>query len=423
MSIRVQQRQVIEVALRKVFSILTILCLLTLTVTAVSAAEETSQSAPGIEMAGPAAIRFAIGDALEYELPIDSMEVIGRYNVTIDPTENLTVDPINLDEPLEVEGDTPIGALDAVARSEGLNYTTYYYTVADRLVVDSIGEYVYDEDRIWYVLNELNETFHETDTDAQDHNLTDGETFWFIYCDLSDYDPRYESRTDRAVAGLSITVTFGEGNVTPTPTVNVTPTENVTPEVTGNATPTSTIPGVLIPAPTTTQENVTPTDNVTPGPTENVTPMPTPAGQIDLGEAIGEDGNLSIMAGLISVTDLAATLQNEGPYTVFAPANDAFGNLTPEVIAGILTDDDIRTQVVSNHVVNGSYTAAELRNMTEGGNTTTLTTLAGENLTVSESGGLLTVDNATVGTPEINASNGIVHVIDRVLVPPENTTA
>jgi uncharacterized surface protein with fasciclin (FAS1) repeats len=416
MSIRVQQRQVIEVALRKVFSILTILCLLTLTgtVLAVSAAEETSQSAPGIEMADPAAIRFAIGDELEYELPIDTMEVIGRYNVTIDPTENFTVEPINLDDPLEVEGDTPIGALDAVARSEGLNYTTYYYTVSDRLVVDSIGEYVYEEDQIWYVLNDLNETFHETDTDARDHNLTDGETFWFIYCDLSDYDPRYESRTDRAVAGLSITVTFGEGNVTPTPTVNVTP------EVTENATPTSTIPGVLIPTPTTTPENVTPvtTDNVTPGPTENVTPMPTPAGQMDLGEVIDEDGNLSIMAGLISVTDLAATLQNEGPYTVFAPANDAFGNLTPEVIAGILTDDNVRTQVVSNHVVNGSYTAAELLNMTEGGNTTTLTTLAGENLTVSESGGLLMVDNATISAPEINASNGIVHVIDRVLVPP-----
>nr|WP_303715258.1 fasciclin domain-containing protein [Methanoculleus marisnigri] len=386
--------------MRKVFSILTILCLLTLTgtVLAVSAAEETSQSAPGIEMADPAAIRFAIGDELEYELPIDTMEVIGRYNVTIDPTENFTVDPINLDDPLEVEGDTPIGALDAVARSEGLNYTTYYYTVSDRLVVDSIGEYVYEEDQIWYVLNDLNETFHETDTDARDHNLTDGETFWFIYCDLSDYDPRYESRTDRAVAGLSITVTFGEGNVTPTPTVNVTP------EVTENATPTSTTPGVLIPTPTTTPENVT--------------PMPTPAGQMDLGEVIDEDGNLSIMAGLISVTDLAATLQNEGPYTVFAPANDAFGNLTPEVIAGILTDDNVRTQVVSNHVVNGSYTAAELLNMTEGGNTTTLTTLAGENLTVSESGGLLTVDNATVSTPEINASNGIIHVIDRVLVPP-----
>ncbi len=416
MSIRVQQRQVIEVALRKVFSILTILCLLTLTgtVLAVSAAEETSQSAPGIEMADPAAIRFAIGDELEYELPIDTMEVIGRYNVTIDPTENFTVEPINLDDPLEVEGDTPIGALDAVARSEGLNYTTYYYTVSDRLVVDSIGEYVYEEDQIWYVLNDLNETFHETDTDARDHNLTDGETFWFIYCDLSDYDPRYESRTDRAVAGLSITVTFGEGNVTPTPTVNVTP------EVTENATPTSTIPGVLIPTPTTTPENVTPvtTDNVTPGPTENVTPMPTPAGQMDLGEVIDEDGNLSIMAGLISVTDLAATLQNEGPYTVFAPANDAFGNLTPEVIAGILTDDNVRTQVVSNHVVNGSYTAAELLNMTEGGNTTTLTTLAGENLTVSESGGLLMVDNATISALEINASNGIVHVIDRVLVPP-----
>ena len=211
MSIRVQQEQVIKMTLRKVLGILTILCLLTLTGTglAVSAAQDTSQPDREIGVAGPAAIKLAVGDDLEYELPMDTLEVIGRYNVTIDPAANATIEPINLDAPLDVRRNTPIGALDAVAQSEGLNYTTYYYTVSDRLAVDSINEYVYEEEKVWYVLNDINESFFETNINALEHNLTDGETFWFIYCDLTDYDPRYEYRTDRAVAGLSITVAFG----------------------------------------------------------------------------------------------------------------------------------------------------------------------------------------------------------------------
>jgi len=362
-------------ALRKVFGILTILCLLTLTgaVLAVSA-QETQPP---------------IGSDLEYELPMDTMEVIGRYNVTIDPTENFTVEPINLDSPLEVRRDTPIGALDAVARSNNstLSYTTYYYTISDRLAVDSITngttEYAYEEDKIWYVLNYLNETYHETSLDTRTHNLTDGETLWFIYSDLSNYDPRYESRTDRAIAGLSITVTFGEENVT---------TGNVTPTQTTNAT------------------------------TGNVTPTQTPAELMSLNEVIGEDDNLSVFAGLLNATNLSTTLQGEGPYTVFAPSNDAFGNLSSEVFVAVLTDNTEQMRVLSNHVVNGSYPAAELLNMTQSGNTTTLTTLIGTNLTVSANDSVLMVDNATISMPEINASNGVVHVIDRVLVPPENTT-
>jgi len=137
---------------------------------------------------------------------------------------------------------------------------------------------------------------------------------------------------------------------------------------------------------------------------------------------IRSDGNLSFMASLLNATDLAATLQGDGPYTVFAPQNDAFGNLSPEVFTGILTDENERTRVLSNHVVNGSYTAAELLNITEGGNATNLTTLAGVNLTVSVNGSVLMIDSATISGPEVNASNGVVHTIDRVLVPPANVT-
>ena len=199
---------------RRVFSVFTILCLLILT-GALSPAHAAPQSAPETEAVDLAAMRFAIGDELEYEIPIDTMMIIGRYNVTIDPTENRTIRPSNLNAPVEAKGCTPIGALDVVARSGELNYTTYYYTTSDRLVIDSINEYEYGEDQIWYVLSYLNETYHTIGRDARAHNLTDGETFWLIYCDLSDYDLRYESRTDRAIAGLSITVMYGKEAVTP----------------------------------------------------------------------------------------------------------------------------------------------------------------------------------------------------------------
>jgi uncharacterized surface protein with fasciclin (FAS1) repeats len=194
-----------------------------------------------------------------------------------------------------------------------------------------------------------------------------------------------------------------------------------------------TTPGILVPIPPITPGNVTPepaenvtpepAENVTPEPAENVTPEPTPADEMTIDEAIGEEENLSTLASLLNATDLAVTLRDEGPYTVFAPGNDAFGNLSTEELIRILINEEELTRVLSNHVVNGSYTAAELLNMTGEGNLTTLTTLAGTDLTVTANGSALMVDNTTVMGPEINASNGVVHVIDAVLLPPENLTA
>ncbi len=290
-----------KMTLRKIFGLFTILCLLALTgaFNPAYAAQEISQSIPGIETIDPVAVRLAIGDKLEYEIPVDTMVIMGRYNVTIDPAENTTIRPFNLNTPIEARGCTPIGALDAVARSGELNYTTYYYTSSDRLVIDSIDEYGYEEDKTWYVLSYLNETHHMTDRDVRAHNLTDGETFWLIYCDLSDYDSRYESRTDRAIAGLSITVTYGEGGVIPPappfgiPPVPVAPPAGVTQGPTVNVTPIP--PSGIPPMP------IIPPGVVMPGPTASVAP------------------------------------QGEGPYTAFASSNTVFGILSP----GYLTDSNV----------------------------------------------------------------------------------
>ncbi len=380
-------------------------------IVAAPVAEDQSQFAfqGDIQKAGPA-VAFAKGDKLADRFPED-MEVIGRYNVTIDPAEVFKLQPFNLDNSIEVKRDTPIGALDAVARTGALNYSTYLYPTSKLLIIDHINDYFYQEDWRWFVVYE-NRSYITSTPDMWDYSVSSGETIWFVYCDLANFEPRYESRLDRAVAGLSITVTHGKANVTPVPVPPgpigpgpVTPG----PIGPGPVTPGPVGPGPVIPGP------------IGPGP---VTPGPVgpgPVEEVNLIDVIAGNDNLSFFAVLLNATDLVTTLQSDGPYTVFAPENSAFGNMSREAFARLLTDDTERTQVLSAHVVNGSYTAANLLNMTQSGNTTTLKTLAGGNLTVSANGSVLSIDNATIVAPDINASNGVIHIIDKVLSPPAET--
>ena len=382
-------------ALKRVFGILAVICILALAgpVVAVQVPEDQSQFVfPGEIREAGAAVAFAKGDYLADRFP-ENMEVIGRYNVTIDPAEVFKLQPFNLDNPIEVKRDTPIGALDAVARTGALNYSTYLYSTRNLLVIDHINGHLYQGDWLWLVVYE-NGSYITSTPDMWEYTVSNGETIWLIYCDLTDFNSRYESRLDRAVAGLSITTTHGKSNVTPGP---VTP-EPVTP---GPVTPEPVAPGPVTPGP------------ATPGP---VTPEPVEG--MNLIDVIAENDNLSFFAVLLNATDLVTTLQSGGPYTVFAPSNDAFGNMPREAFASLLTDDGERMRVLSAHVVNGSYTTADLLNVTRGGNTTTVETLAGGNLTISANGSVLSIDNATIVAPDINASNGVVHVIDRVLSPP-----
>ena len=382
-------------ALKRVFGIFAVICILALAgpVVAVQVPEDQSQFVfPGEIREAGAAVAFAKGDYLADRFP-ENMEVIGRYNVTIDPEEVFKLQPFNLDNPIEVKRDTPIGALDAVARTGALNYSTYLYSTRNLLVIDHINGHLYQGDWLWLVVYE-NGSYITSTPDMWEYTVSNGETIWLIYCDLTDFNSRYESRLDRAVAGLSITTTHGKSNVTPGP---ATP-EPVTP---GPATPEPVTPGPVTPGP------------ATPGP---VTPEPVEG--MNLIDVIAENDNLSFFAVLLNATDLVTTLQSGGPYTVFAPSNDAFGNMPREAFASLLTDDGERMRVLSAHVVNGSYTTADLLNVTRGGNTTTVKTLAGGNLTISANGSVLSIDNAAIVAPDINASNGVVHIIDRVLSPP-----
>ncbi len=157
---------------------------------------------------------------------------------------------------------------------------------------------------------------------------------------------------------------------------------------------------------------------------------------------IAQDENLTRLAEALNVTALYDTLDTEGPYTVFAPSDDAFDALGNETVNQLFNETTNLTTVLQYHIVVGEYTSENLTSMVEnqtgnqtglnildifngllGGenqtkNMTTLETLSGESLNVTVSDGEIMVENATVTTMDINATNGVIHIIDQVLLPP-----
>ena len=123
-------------------------------------------------------------------------------------------------------------------------------------------------------------------------------------------------------------------------------------------------------------------------------------------------GNFTLFTGLLRSTGVAATLEGPGPYTVFAPTDAAFDRMDPDLREPILNGSANSTEVVLYHIVNGSYTLADLSNVP------TLQTLQGGNLTVNATGAAVTVQNATVAIPDLMAGNGVIQGIDTVLIPP-----
>ena len=125
--------------------------------------------------------------------------------------------------------------------------------------------------------------------------------------------------------------------------------------------------------------------------------------------------DLSTLVAAVTAADLVETLQGEGPFTVFAPTNEAFADIqsTVDTLLEPENKDDL-TNVLTYHVVPGTYAAADLKDGQE------LTTVQGEKLTVSVDGDTVKVGDATVTQADVTTSNGVVHVIDKVLVPPAN---
>jgi uncharacterized surface protein with fasciclin (FAS1) repeats len=137
------------------------------------------------------------------------------------------------------------------------------------------------------------------------------------------------------------------------------------------------------------------------------------------------NADLSTLVSALQAADLAQTLKSEGEYTVFAPTNEAF-NKVPKATMDNLMKPENKEQLqglLKYHVLQGKMTAADvLAKIKEANNKLDVTTLNGEVLTLSEKGGKVMIKDAkgnmaTVTSADMDASNGVVHVIDKVLMP------
>lgn len=125
---------------------------------------------------------------------------------------------------------------------------------------------------------------------------------------------------------------------------------------------------------------------------------------------------VSTLVTAVTAAQLAETLQGPGPFTVFAPVNEAFASLPAGTVASLLLPENIAALqgVLTYHVVPGNVMASDLSDGM------VVKTVNGESITinVSADGGVKINDSATVTTADIKASNGVIHLIDAVLLPP-----
>ena len=119
---------------------------------------------------------------------------------------------------------------------------------------------------------------------------------------------------------------------------------------------------------------------------------------------------LSTLNKLINDAGLAGTLSGPGPYTVFAPTNDAFKSVPAKTLDALSKDKAMLVTVLNYHVVAGELTSADIKNGPA-------KTLQGSNLALSKSGTFVTVEDAVVTQADLKASNGVVQIVDRVFIP------
>jgi len=139
------------------------------------------------------------------------------------------------------------------------------------------------------------------------------------------------------------------------------------------------------------------------------TPAPTP---VSLAETVARTPQLSTFSQLIEQAGLKAELNAAGPLTVFAPSNEAFKAVPAKTMEALNQNPAQLKAVLSYHLVAGKLAAADIKNAN-------VATLNGANVATARAGSFVTIEDALVQDGELSASNGVVHVIDRVLTPPK----
>ncbi|MDX1982800.1 MAG: fasciclin domain-containing protein [Bryobacteraceae bacterium] len=124
-------------------------------------------------------------------------------------------------------------------------------------------------------------------------------------------------------------------------------------------------------------------------------------------------GSFNTLVAAVKAAGLVETLKGAGPFTVFAPTDEAFAKLPPGTVENLLKPEnkDKLAAILTYHVVSGKVMAADVMKLKSA------KTVQGQNVRVSSKAGSVMINNATVAKADIETSNGVIHVIDTVIMP------
>ena len=138
------------------------------------------------------------------------------------------------------------------------------------------------------------------------------------------------------------------------------------------------------------------------------TPMKHSATIVETAEAAG---SFNTLLAALKATGLDATLNTAGPFTVFAPTDAAFAKLPAGTVEALLKDKEKLSAILTYHVVAGKVPASQVVTLNRA------KTVNGQSVTITQKDGKVMVDGATVTATDVMASNGLIHVIDAVILP------
>jgi len=133
----------------------------------------------------------------------------------------------------------------------------------------------------------------------------------------------------------------------------------------------------------------------------------------DIIEVAVSNGSFNTLAAALEAAGLVETLKGEGPFTVFAPTDEAFAKLPEGTVDSLLKPEnrDQLIAVLTYHVLPGKVTASEVVGLTSA------ETVNGQSVSINVRGETVMIDNATIAAADVMASNGVIHVIDEVILP------
>ena len=148
-------------------------------------------------------------------------------------------------------------------------------------------------------------------------------------------------------------------------------------------------------------------------------PQGTHAQDKDIVDIAVEAGSFNTLVAAVQAAELVDVLKSEGPFTVFAPTDEAFAKLPEGTVANLLLPENKATliSILTYHVVPGKVLAADVVNLSSA------VTVNGQSVTITVDDSGVKVDAAMVVQTDIEASNGVIHVIDSVIIPAASPTA